>query len=64
MDDNEKSFEYLKNIFTNLLFCIKLVFNSIEKKSDATLITKSTEIKSSSGNVFTLGGGAVSWKSS
>ena len=36
----------------------------IEGYSDANWITGSTESKSTSGYVFTVGGGAVSWKSS
>ncbi|XP_070020344.1 secreted RxLR effector protein 161-like [Nicotiana sylvestris] len=36
----------------------------IEGYSDANWITGSTETKSTSGYVFTVGGGAVSWKSS
>ena len=36
----------------------------IEGYSDANWITVSNEVKSTSGYVFTLGGGAVSWKSS
>ena len=36
----------------------------LEEYSDANWITESTEIKSTSGYVFTIGGGAISWKSS
>ena len=36
----------------------------LERYSDANLITGSTETKSTSGYVFTIGGGATSWKSS
>ncbi|MCF8704107.1 hypothetical protein L3055_11275, partial [Corynebacterium sp. MC-02] len=36
----------------------------IEGYSDANWITGSSEVKSTSGYVFTVGGGAVSWKSS
>ena len=36
----------------------------IEGYSDANWITGSIESKSTSGYVFTVGGGAVSWKSS
>ena len=36
----------------------------IEGYSDANWITDSTESKSTSGYMFTVGGGAVSWKSS
>ncbi|XP_059294549.1 secreted RxLR effector protein 161-like [Lycium ferocissimum] len=36
----------------------------IEGYSDANWITGSTKTKSTSGYVFTIGGGAVSWKSS
>ena len=34
----------------------------MEEYSDANWITKSNVVKSTSGYVFTLGGGAVSWK--
>ena len=34
------------------------------KDIDANWITGSTETKSTSGYVFTIGGGAISWKSS
>ena len=36
----------------------------IEGYSDANWITGSSEVKTTSGYVFTIGGGAVSWKSS
>ena len=36
----------------------------IEGYSDANWITGSSEVKSTSGYVFTIGGGEVSWKSS
>ena len=36
----------------------------LEGYSDANWISESDEIKSTSGYIFTLGGGAVSWKSS
>ena len=36
----------------------------IEGYSDANWITRSNNVKSTSGYVFILGGGAVSWKSS
>ena len=36
----------------------------LEGYSDANWITGSTETKSTSGYVFTIGGGAISWKSS
>ena len=36
----------------------------LEGYSDANWITGSTETKSKSGDVFTIGGGAISWKSS
>ena len=36
----------------------------LEGYSDANWITESNEVKSTSGYVFTIGGGAVSWKSS
>ncbi|PHT40057.1 hypothetical protein CQW23_18911 [Capsicum baccatum] len=36
----------------------------LEGYSDANWITRSNEVKSKSGYVFTIGGGAVSWKSS
>ena len=36
----------------------------IEGYSDANWITGSNDVKSTSGYVFILGGGAVSWKSS
>ena len=35
-----------------------------ERYSDVNWISDSNEIKSTSGYVFTLGGGAVAWKSS
>ena len=37
---------------------------AIEGYSDANWITGSNDVKSTSGYVFILGGGAVSWKSS
>lgn len=36
----------------------------LEMYNDANWISKSNEIKSTSGYIFTLGGGALSWKSS
>ncbi|KAJ0075192.1 hypothetical protein Patl1_35172 [Pistacia atlantica] len=36
----------------------------LEGYSDANWISDSDEIKSTSGYIFTLGGGVVSWKSS
>ena len=36
----------------------------LEGYSDANWITRSTETKSTSGYVFTISGGAISWKSS
>ena len=36
----------------------------LEGHSDANWITGSTETKSTKGYVFTIGGGAISWKSS
>ena len=36
----------------------------LEGYGDANWITRSTEIKSTSGYVFTIGGGEISWKSS
>ena len=36
----------------------------LEGYSDANWITGSNKVKSTSGYVFTIGGGAVSWKSS
>ena len=36
----------------------------IEGYSDANWITRSIDVKSTSGYVFILGGGVVSWKSS
>ena len=38
--------------------------NVLEGFSDANWISNSDEMKSTSGYVFTLGGGAISWKSS
>ena len=55
--------KYLKGIINyNLTYC---GFPSVlEGYSDANWISDSDELKSTSGYVITLGGGAVSWKSS
>ena len=45
--------------------CITKTMQAVLKRySDANWITRSTETKSTSGYVFTIGGGAISCKSS
>ena len=44
-------------------FCYKGFPNVHKGFSDANWISDSDEMKSTSGYIFTLGGGAVSWKS-
>ncbi|KAF3636980.1 hypothetical protein FXO37_25158 [Capsicum annuum] len=54
-----------QNLWGKAILTANRILNRVPQRySDATWITGSNEVKSISGYVFTIGGGAVSWKSS
>jgi len=61
LDDNEKSFGVFKT-YSKLCLALYKYPTVLKGYSDANWITGSNKVKSTSGYVFTLGGGAISWK--
>ncbi|KAF3652463.1 putative 17.9 kDa class I heat shock protein-like [Capsicum annuum] len=59
-----KSFKYMEFGIAKTPLDVSFALRKNEGYSDANWITGSNKVKSTSGYVFTIGGGAVSWKSS
>jgi len=58
----ERAIHYLKGIMSYVIHYLEH-FNMLEGYSDSSRISNVDELYATSGYVFTVGGGAVSWRS-